>query len=186
MRFTTLSILLLGTALAAPIHELEPDKCNKATARDGLAAVHDPFLIHARAFVIPKIVAPRPVVPKPVPRPIALDPVAPGYPVDVLPPRLSSSDGPIPAPIDEPVPVDGPDGQPARPDDVNAPKNDPDTPATCPDAPAVKKPPPRLTGERVCSIKRDGVTKKAVCFSKEEIASHMTVEPDTSLFLLRY
>jgi hypothetical protein len=186
MRISIISLLLLGVALAAPIHELEDDRRGRESQQDSLV-VRGLVPVSARAFVAPKPIAHNPVVPKPV---------TPGQPVDSAPPpRLGVPESPssvdAPVPINGPdaaVPVDGPDAlPPPRSEEVDAPQDHPDTPGLQPDTPSAKPPPPRLTGGGSCVIKRNGVLKRGPCAtvpvpSVADIKTYLKIDPDTSLF----
>jgi hypothetical protein len=122
MRFSVLNLLLLGTALAAPIHDVA--QASKRDEESLVARGLVPLLERSPAFVAPK----------PVPKPVK--PGVPGAPTAPKPPL--SPDAPAepgaPAPLkpDDPAtaPKDTPDEPPrlGQDDPATAPKDTPDEP----------------------------------------------------------
>jgi hypothetical protein len=126
MRFSIANLLLLGTALAAPLHEVDrADKSSQETdiIKRGLV----PVLPRAPAFIAPKPI----VVPKP--KPIVEGPSGPGAVPDPAPRPIVPGDAPAaPGAPEQPPPRLGEEPPAAKPDDPAAPGAKPDDPNAAP------------------------------------------------------
>jgi hypothetical protein len=162
MRFSHFHLLLLGTALAAPIQDL--DDAHKRSSHDVAARGLFSFLPRAPAIpLVPKVVKPPPGgghAPPPPVKPVPHDPStgpnspgsdtpglrpndpAPGTPDGPPPPVVPADPAPVnpvePAPVNpvEPAPVNPVEPAPVNPAEPNpaAPKpDDPNAPANNPD-----------------------------------------------------
>ncbi|KAF2682507.1 hypothetical protein K458DRAFT_390993 [Lentithecium fluviatile CBS 122367] len=144
MRFSVLHLLLLGTALAAPIQDLE-QASKRAEENSLIARGLVPILPRIPAFVPPKPIKPpvngpdAPVSPKP---PVG-GPDAPTTPDTPAP--LRPNPDPAKPPTDTPenpglIPNDDPKPKPPATDpDVPVRPNDPDAPATQPESCVLKR-----------------------------------------------
>ena len=153
MRFSVLHLLLLGTALAAPIQDVA--QADKREEEGLVARGLVPLLARSPVVVPPKV--PKPPVKPPVngPKPPVNGPDAPGTPDTPAPLRPNDPSTPpkdtpenpglIP-PADDPKPpvtnpADDPNAPANKPDETNAPirTDDPDGPVNLPEACGLKK-----------------------------------------------
>ena len=127
MRIPITNLLLLGTALAAPVVQ-DVDRASKATQHNSL--ITRGFL----SFFPRAVILPKPVAPKPVPKPKPNDPVV--APHDPSVPGVPGTPDNVPAPL--------------RPGEGTPTKPQPDHPGLVPQKP---QPKPDSVGS-VCSLKR--------------------------------
>lgn len=140
MRFSALHLLLLGTALAAPVRDIDQSNKQHAGSDSNSLAARGLLPVLPRVVVVPKPVVPKPVVPKPV----APKPVVPGpEPAVPAPEPVVPADPAAPKPV-EPSNPDTPTEPGLRPQDPTVPKpNEPETPelpGLIPADPAAPKP----------------------------------------------